>query len=117
MLDEQTQKEILESIAKHGKVNIAPLKVNIDIKCILNTSSGAARIQPTVVRKAKLILGKPKELEELSPQQIRCCLCHKAISYPCWYYDIRYNVNQFHYFMCFDPSKPDRPTVKCYRRT
>lgn len=116
MLDKELQKEILDSIGKSGHSEETELKVNTNINHVLNFSSGAARIQTTVVRKAKLILSQPQALQALSNLQIRCALCKRVISYPCWYHSIRYAVNHFHYFICFDKDSPNKPSTKCYRR-
>ena len=116
MLDNDLQQLILDSIAKSGHSEPVELKVNTNINDVLSFSSGAARLQSTLLRKAKLILSKPNELNELSSFQIRCALCKRVISYPCWYYSIHYAVNHFHYFVCFDSSSPSKPSVKCYRR-
>lgn len=79
---------------------------------VLSSSSGLARIN----RPFKLILSTPLALKALSPFEIRCCLCRKVISYPCWYHNVRYAINNFHFFVCFDASSGGKPTTKCLRR-
>jgi len=116
MLTPEQQKEILDSIASSGRVEEKEIKINSNINHVLSFSSGAARIQSTFVRKAQLILSQPAILQSLSNFQIRCALCHRVISYPAWYYNIKYSVNQFHYFVCFDNLNPTKPTARCYRK-
>jgi len=107
---------ILAAIASGGKVNNEEIKLNVNINHVLSFSSGAARIQTSCIRHAKLILSQPDELKALSSLQIRCMLCKRVISYPAWYYKMSFAVNQFHYFICFDSDSPNKPTAKCYRR-
>ncbi len=116
MIDKNTQDEILESIAKYGKTEEKEIKINTNLNHILSFSSGAARLQTSCIRRARLILSQVEAMRDLSNLQIRCALCHKVISYPAWYYTIRYAVNHFHYFICFDKDSPSKPSVKCYRR-
>jgi len=116
MLSEEDKKQILDSIEKFGKAEEPEILINRNIRDILNFSSGSPRIQPTAAKRATLIMSQPSELALLHNLQIRCVLCHQVISYPAWYYVIRYVVNQFYYFICFDSLSPDKPTTKCYRR-
>ena len=116
MIDENTKKEILDSITKYGKTEAEELNVNTNIGDVVTFSSGSPRIQRTVTRKATLILGQPKELKDLSNVQIRCVLCNRVISYPAWYYKVEYAINRFHYFICFDAASIAQPTARCYRR-
>lgn len=83
---------------------------------ILNLSSGAVRIQPHALKHFALILSQPKTLAALNPFEIHCCLCNEIVNYPCWYYEVKYAVNHFHYFVCFNSSTPEKPTTRCYRR-
>jgi hypothetical protein len=106
--------EILESIVKYGKAE--EIKLNINVDSILDKSSGSPRIQQTIRRKSVLILSQPLALSALSNLQIRCALCKRVISYPCWYYSVKYAVNHFHYFICFDSVSPSKPSLRCYRR-
>lgn len=115
-MDNELQKQILESINKSGKSETPELKINTNIDHVLSFSSGSARLQTTLLRKVVLILSKPLGLRELSSQQIRCCLCHRVISYPAWYYEVKYAVNNFHYFVCFDFDSPTKPNTKCYKK-
>lgn len=116
MIDKELQSEILESITKFGKSEEKTIMINTNISDILNFSSGSPRLQSTAARKARLILSKPQSLQVLNNFQIRCILCHKVISYPCWYYNIRYAINHFHYFVCFDSDSSTKPSTRCYRR-
>lgn len=118
ILSDKEQKEILESIEKYGSVEEPVFNINSNTdNDVLSRSSGMPRIQRTCERKAFLIGAKPKELGILTAPQIRCCLCHKIISYPAWYYRIAYAVTKIHYFICFDSKFPNHPTAKCYRRS
>lgn len=115
--------EILNSIALHGSAaletaSIIPVIAGNDknLGHILNLSSGSPRIHSSIIKRFSLILGMPKPLTAMSALSIRCALCNSVISYPCWYYTIRYAVNQFHYFVCFNPTEPGNVTAKCYKR-
>jgi hypothetical protein len=117
MIDTELKDSMLKSIMTSGQTEEISIQVNTNISDILNLSSGSARLQSSVVRKAKLILSKPLNLHSLSSLQIRCCLCHKIINYPCWYYEVKYAVNHFHYFICFQPSADNtKPNTFCMRR-
>jgi hypothetical protein len=116
-VNNELAQEILRNIALAGDTT-TKVKANIggNINHILNLSSGSPRIQTNVVSRFKLILSQPSELSILNPFEIRCCLCRRVIHYPCWYYSIKYAVNHFHYFVCFDKDSPSKPSTKCYRR-
>ena len=113
--------EILNSISLQGAASDEnkELKVIISSRShtfsILDTSSGLPKIRSSVINKFSFILSQPLTLKALSPLSIRCCLCGRVISYPSWYYSVRYAINQFHYFICFNAS-PERPIAKCYRK-
>jgi hypothetical protein len=116
VINSDLQKELLDLISKSGKTEDLAIKVNVNIHDILTFSSGAARLHSTVIRKAVLILSQPLTLQSLSSLQIRCILCKRVISYPCWYYEVKYAVNHFHYFICFQPSADStKPSMKCYK--
>jgi hypothetical protein len=116
MIDSQQKQEILDSISSHGGAESKPILLNTNLEHILSRSSGSPRIQSTVLRKSNLILSKPESLHSLSALQIRCCLCKRVISYPCWYYEVKYAVNHFHYFICFSSESKEKPLTKCYRK-
>lgn len=107
--------DILRNIATGGTVEktVNPI-IGSNLTQILDLGSGAARIKRNI--RFHLILSQPQALSILNPFEIRCCLCKKVISYPAWYWSIRYAVNHFHYFVCFDADSPSKPSVKCYRR-
>lgn len=118
-MDNELAQKILDSIRSSGTVdtkinNIVSQGENINH--VLSLSSGSARLQTNVIKRFSLIISQPDELKRLNPFEIRCCLCHKVISYPCWYYTVKYAVNHFHYFVCFDSSSPDKPNTSCYKR-
>jgi hypothetical protein len=109
---------ILASIAIAGNAstdikNIIATK-DKGLSRVLSLSSGAARIQTNVVKRFNLIMSQPSSISILNPFEIRCCLCRSVIQYPAWYYSIRYAVNHFHYFVCFDSSSLSKPSCKCY---
>lgn len=85
---------------------------------VLNLNSGSARLHTNVIKRFALIINQPQKLSHLNQYQIRCCLCNQVIfQYPCWYYEVKYAVNHFHYFLCFDSSSADKPSTKCYRKS
>lgn len=116
-LADRLRREILPNIGNSGTTDkLVEHFINKDISKILDLGSGAARIGRTALKHCKLILVQPEVLRGLNPFEIRCCLCRKVISYPAWYYNIKYDVNQFHYFVCFDSLSKDKPSTRCYRR-
>lgn len=121
-LDDKTRQEILTSIATEGfsadenkaiRVIIAG-KQHADK--ILTLSSGLPRIKGNLLHSFKLILSQPSALQAINPFEIRCTLCRNVISYPAWHFTQIFNVNHFHYFVCFDGSNPLKPTARCYKR-
>jgi len=118
MIDEETKNEILRNIAISGDTftQIKPIIASSDkgLNHILNFGSGLPRFQTNI--KFALILSQPGSLTFYNPFEIRCCLCKRVISYPCWYYEVKYAVNHFHFFVCFDKNSKDKPSTKCYRR-
>lgn len=116
-MDEKLAKEMLANIAYAGETatKAKPI-IGGNLSHILNLSSGSPRIQTNIVSRFKLILGQPEGLLHLGRFEIRCCLCKRVISYPCWYYSIHYAVNHFHYFVCFDSESNNKPSTKCYRK-
>lgn len=119
MLTDEMRKQILDSISYGGE---ASNKVNLiigssaNLEQIAGFGSGSIKIYPTIIRKFKLVLSQPSALINHNPFEIRCTLCHKVISYPSWYYSVKYAVNHFHFFVCFDSDSPNKPSTKCYRR-
>ncbi len=122
-MNEELAKEMLRSIALGGNAESRIKTIIVtgkddNLNHILNLSSGAARLQTNVISRFKLILSQPQSLSILNPFEIRCALCKSVISYPCWYYEVKYAVNHFHYFVCFRPTDGDKskPNISCYRR-
>lgn len=117
MISDESAKEILRNIELTGNTNttIRPI-IGGNLERIITKSSGLPKIQTNVTSKFKLILETPGNLRSFNPFEIRCCLCNKVVSYPCWYFDIKYAVNWFHYFVCFDGNSPEKVNCKCYRR-
>ena len=111
--------EILKAIALTGTADIEnanSIKIGGNLSHVLNLSSGSPRLQTNIISRFALILSIPSKLSAMNPFEIRCALCKRVISYPCWYYNVKYVVNQFHYFICFDSSSPSKPNTSCYRR-
>ena len=119
-LSDDLKRQIISSISTEGAASEENKSVNVvignktNLSHVVNYSSGLPRIKSHI--KFHLILSQPEALRGLSPLQIRCCLCSRIISYPAWYYNVRYAVNQFNYFVCFDRDSNDKPNTKCYKR-
>jgi len=109
--------EILKNISSTGSADeskaIVKHLIGKNLNHVLNTSSGSARIQTNVIKRFILITSQPAMLFSFNPFEIRCSLCKSVISYPCWYYGIKYTVNHFHYFVCFNGSSA--VNVSCFR--
>ena len=122
MIDETQKQEILKAISLEGAALPENKTTNLilgsrnNLNHIAGVSSGTLKIYNSIASKFKLILSQPSFLSALNPFEIRCVLCKRVISYPCWYYSIRYTVNHFHYFVCFDSDSPNKVSTKCYRR-
>ena len=116
-MNEELAQEILKNISQSGSVEakVKPI-IGGNLNHVLSLSSGSPRLQTNVIKRFNLILSQPRLLEWLNPFEIRCAFCRRVISYPCWYYNIKYVVNHFHYFICFDKDSSDKPSVKCYKR-
>lgn len=117
-MNEELAQQILDSITSYGdaKTKVKHI-IGGNLSHILSISSGSPRIQTNVIKRFKLILSQPKLLKRLNPFEIRCSFCSKVISYPCWYYNVKYAVNHFHYFVCFQPSADNtKPNTNCYRK-
>jgi hypothetical protein len=114
-MNTDTKQQILDSISKTGSVESNNI-INGNIDHIISRSSGLPRIQTNALRHFSLILSQPQPLRMLSALAIRCALCKRVISYPCWYYSIKYTVNFFHYFICFDKDSANKPSTSCYRK-
>lgn len=117
-MNEELAQEMLHNIASvGGATQTKKTIIGGNLNHILNLSSGLPRLHKNVESRFQLILSQPSQLSFLNPFEIRCCLCKRVISYPCWYHNANYNVNQFHYFVCFDKDSKDKPSTKCYKRT
>jgi len=122
MLEDDIKTDILKSIALKGAIEnpttnpIVYKTSDNDLGLILDRAHGLPRIKPHLVSKFKLLLSQPLSLQSLNPFEIRCALCKRVISYPTWHYSIRYAVNEFHYFVCFNPRSPLNVTANCNRR-
>lgn len=117
-MDEELKDEILKSISLGGGIEqptINPIIGNRP-ELVLELRGGLPRIKRSLIDKFSLILSQPLIIRALSNLSIRCCLCGAVIRYPAWYASIRYNVNWFHYFICFDGNNSTKPTARCYRR-
>ena len=122
-LSDDLKRQIISSISTEGAASEENKSVNVvignktNLSHVMNFASGMPKIRPNIISRFRLILSQPETLSGLSPLQIRCCLCSRVISYPTWHHSIRYTVNQFHYFVCFDRDSNDKPSTRCYRRT
>ncbi len=97
---------ILRDIVLSGKaISENNILIGKNISHIAGNSSGKLRIHSGIVKKFILITSQPRSLSSLSPLEIRCVLCKKVINYPCFYYEVKYAVNHFHYFVCFSSSE------------
>lgn len=104
--------ELMEAARTAARKNII---IGSRVDAILDFNAGTPRIKRNV--KFNLILSMPDSLTELFDwHEIRCTLCDKVITYPCWYHSVKYAVNSMHYFTCFDPTSSLKPTTKCYRK-
>lgn len=121
-LSDETIKEMLRNIELGGASSVENQETHVvlgarnNLSIILNLSSGLPKIRNEAAKRFTLLLSQPEILKPLNPFEIRCCLCRRVISYPCWYWSKRYAVNHFHYFICFDAASPLVPTTKCYKR-
>jgi len=122
-VDNKEKQDILNSISMSGAASKENIQTNHiilgsrqNLNHIANNSSGLLKIYPSIAKKFDLILNQPSILSPLSPFEIRCVLCKRVISYPCWYYNKKYAINHFHYFICFDREDVNQPTCRCYRK-
>ena len=121
-MDKDLQDDILRSISLEGAASEENKSVNIvlgsrkNLEHIVSLSGGMPKIKPSVLKAFTMILAQPLALGALSPLSIRCALCGRVISYPAWYYQVRYVTNWFHYFICFDETNSRHATTRCYRR-
>jgi hypothetical protein len=120
MLTKEQQEELLKSIELEGGIDKKQIHLILgskqNISHIAGNSTGRLRLHAKVIRDSKLIFDKLESLASLHQSQIRCSLCSQVISYPCWHYTIKYAVNEFHHFICFDETNSLKPSVKCYRK-
>lgn len=121
-LDKDTLDQILKDITNTGysleenrSVNLV-LASRSNLTTILDSSSGLPKVKASIAKQFKLVLSIPLALQAFNPFEIRCCLCHKVIMYPAWYYMVRFAVNEFHYFICFDRHSANKVTARCYKR-
>jgi hypothetical protein len=117
-MDELEKQQLLKSIQLEGDTTNKNIRVLIANKiqgsALLNLSSGLPSIKSYLKTKFQLILNQPLSLSALSSLEIRCCLCSKVINYPAWYYVTRYNINEFHYFVCFNGDS-SKANARCYK--
>lgn len=121
MIDDKTAQDMLKSIITSGAASEENKTIQVilasrsNLSAIIDISSGLPKIRLNVRDKFKLVLSQPIILQAFNPFEIRCCLCNKVITYPAWYLCLRYMVNEFHYFICFDNANSNKPTAKCFR--
>lgn len=119
MINEELKNQILKSISYSGSADTdikMILGSRTNLQHVVDMGSGRPRIHRSIGKRFTLVLSQPIMLANCNPFEIRCCLCGKVVSYPCWYYQVKYAVNHFHYFICFDRDSADKPSTKCYRR-
>jgi hypothetical protein len=114
-IDDKTAASMLKAIGLSGSPNIDEVHTIISTNPIhiLNHSSGLPRIKNP--EKFSLILSQPDSLQGLNQFEIRCCMCRQVIGYPCWHYEVKYAINNFHFFICFDAASPTVVNCKCLR--
>ena len=118
-MDKDLQDAILQSIALEGNASDDNKTFTVIIasrshnKTLLSLNSGTPRFKSHLIHNFNLITEKPLWLSGIHTLAIRCCLCGKVINYPAWYYQVRYAVNWFHYFVCCNDKTLN---AKCYRR-
>lgn len=119
-MDSLDKNSILSSIRVSGAAlpenAVSAHIISGNIGHVINFGNGTPAIQSSIKKKFSLILSRPKLLESLSQFEIRCCVCKRVMSYPCWYYEVKYAVNHFHYFVCFDKNENMRVNARCHRR-
>lgn len=122
-ISDELKADILKSIALNGAAseeNAEQCQIVLGSRSNLNhiadSSSGRIRLRASIAAKFRLLVKTPDALSALNPFEIRCVLCRSVISYPAWYYSVRYAVNHFHYFVCFDDTSPGKPTTRCFKR-
>jgi hypothetical protein len=114
-------KAILRAIALTGAASeenaqsFEKVATPYQMNTIMTRSYGLPKISPYQAKKFSLIMERPKIFEVLHPSEIQCACCKRMISYPAWYWVQRFNVNHFHYFICYNPSSPEKVTSSCYR--
>ncbi len=121
-MDEHLKNEILSSLELEGAASLEEKSIQLIIANrlqadkLIDKSSGLSRFRSSALKNFQLILGQPLSLRILNPLTIRCCLCGKAINYPCWYFSQKLLINWFNYFVCFDALSPSKPSTKCMKR-
>lgn len=122
MINDDTKSELLRNIELVGSSDSDNASTSIVIanrshlNLVTTKSSGTIKIIPRLVNQFQLTISCPQALRAMSPLDIRCCLCRKVITYPCWYYKVSYAVNAFHFFVCFDRNSSTKVNSKCFRR-
>ena len=120
MFDGTTEEEMLKLVKESIKTEVRKNLILVssdNLSKVLDFGSGSPRISRSLVKKFQLILSRPDDLLSFDYNEIRCCLCNKIVSYPVWYHNIKYAVNHFHYFICWDDKHPNEPSTACYRRS
>jgi hypothetical protein len=118
-LSDDIQNSFLKSIELSGSVDEAShqikIRLNENLSAILDKSSGRIRLKSSLAGKFSLILAQPAELKPLSNLEIRCLYCRKVISYPAWHLVRAFDINHFHYFICWNTESSDKPSLNCKR--
>ena len=90
--------------------------INGELSNVIDKSAGRAKIRLSKSNLFNLIVSQPSLLLALSPFEIRCLSCKKVISYPAWHYTMKFDRNEFHYFVCFSETSPHQVKLDCKRR-
>lgn len=90
------QIELSGSITDRIKINHL---INNNPNNVIDNSSGRNRIRTNKVDSFKLILSSP--FEAVNPLEIKCLNCGRVIKYPAWHCELQFDINHFHYFVCF----------------
>jgi len=116
-MDESLKKNLLKSIELSGSVeevvNDIKVIINGELSHVIDKSSGKPRIRPFKAKLFNLILSQPLSLGPLSPFEIRCLSCRNVISYPAWHYELKFDRNIFHYFVCFSEVSSSVVSLNC----
>lgn len=118
-LSDDLKDSILKGIGTSGAADAANRTIHPIVSDnegeILSLTSGLPKIRASASSRFTLLFIIPLALKGLHNSEIRCCLCKKIISFPCWYYRKNLAVNNFHFFVCLDPTSSQKVNTHCWR--